>query len=88
MSERTNHRPAELLLVEDNDGDVVLTEEALREAKVNVSMNRVADGAEALAYLRREGSYADAMRPDLILLDLNMPRMGGREVLSQFKPGP
>jgi two-component system, chemotaxis family, response regulator Rcp1 len=84
----TNGRPAEILLVEDNPGDVRLTIEALRESKVANNLNVARDGVEALAYLRREGGYADAVRPDLILLDLNMPRKDGREVLAEIKAEP
>jgi chemotaxis family two-component system response regulator Rcp1 len=83
-----NGRPAEILLVEDNPGDVRLTIEALRESKVANNLNVARDGVEALAYLRREGAYADAVRPDLILLDLNMPRKDGREVLAEIKAEP
>lgn len=75
----------EILLVEDNPGDVRLTLEALKEAKVYNKINAVADGVEAIAYLRREGPYARATRPDLILLDLNLPRKDGREVLEEIK---
>jgi CheY-like chemotaxis protein len=80
-----NGRPVEILLVEDNPGDVRLTQEALREGKVRNNLNVATDGVEALAYLRREGKYADAARPDLILLDLNLPRKDGRQVLAEIK---
>lgn len=75
----------DILLVEDNPGDVRLTEEALKESKLAVSMRVARDGIEALAILRGEGSYANQPQPDLILLDLNMPKMDGREVLRQIK---
>jgi CheY-like chemotaxis protein len=78
-------RPIEVLLVEDNPGDVRLTREALKEGKVHNNLHVAPDGVEALAFLRREGRYADAVRPDLILLDLNLPRKGGREVLEEIK---
>jgi len=78
-------RAIEIFLVEDNPGDARLAVEALREAKVKNHLNWVADGVEALAYLRREGKFANAVRPDLILLDLNLPRKDGREVLSEIK---
>lgn len=78
-------RPVDILLVEDDPGDVMLTREALKNGKAYDSLNVVKDGIEALAYLRREGEYADAIRPDLILLDLNMPRMDGRETLAAIK---
>lgn len=81
-------RPAEFLLVEDNPGDVRLTREALRECKMSNNLSVVGDGVEALAFLRREGQYADAPRPDVILLDLNLPRKGGREVLAEIKADP
>jgi two-component system, chemotaxis family, response regulator Rcp1 len=77
--------PIELLLVEDSEPDVRLTIEALREAKVKNRLWVVEDGVEALAFLRREGRHADAPRPDLILLDLNLPRMDGRQVLKEIK---
>jgi CheY-like chemotaxis protein len=78
-------RPAEILLVEDNPGDVELTREGLASAKVNNHLSVVMDGIEALAYLRREGQYHEAIRPDLILLDLNLPKKDGREVLADIK---
>ncbi|HVG45934.1 MAG TPA: response regulator [Longimicrobium sp.] len=81
-------RAVELLLVEDNPGDVELTRESLEEAKVRNRLHVVPDGVEALAFLRREGAYRDAPRPDLVLLDLNLPRMDGREVLAEVKADP
>jgi len=78
----------EILLVEDNPGDVRLTEEALKEGKVVNRVNVVQDGVEALAYLRKEGEYASAETPDLILLDLNLPKKDGREVLAEVKEDP
>jgi CheY-like chemotaxis protein len=80
--------PIEVLLVEDNPGDVRLTREALREGKVRNNLHLVPDGVEAVAFLRREGRYADVPRPDLILLDLNLPKKGGREVLEDIKNDP
>jgi len=82
---RINMRPAEILLIEDNPGDVRLTQEALREGKVANRVSVVSDGVEAMAFLRREGPYADAPRPDLILLDLSLPKKDGREVLAEIK---
>ncbi|WP_054773882.1 response regulator [Methylogaea oryzae] len=76
------------MLVEDNPGDVRLTQEALYESKVRNNLNIVGDGQEALAFLRREGKYADAPRPDVILLDLNLPKKDGREVLAEIKADP
>lgn len=87
MVEETG-RPAEFLLVEDNPGDVRLTREALKECKLRNNLSVVGDGVEALAFLRREGQYAEAPRPDVILLDLNLPRKGGREVLAEIKADP
>jgi CheY-like chemotaxis protein len=80
--------PIEVLLVEDDPGDVLMTQEAFEEHKVRNRLSVVTDGTEALAYLRREGRFADAVRPDLILLDLNLPRRDGREVLREVKNDP
>jgi CheY-like chemotaxis protein len=77
--------PIEILLVEDDPGDVLITREALAEHRVNNHLTVVSDGAEALAYLRRQEPYGDAVRPDLVLLDLNLPRRDGREVLAEIK---
>ncbi len=77
--------PIEILLVEDNPGDVRLTKEALKEGKVYSNLHTVKDGVEAMEYLRREGKYKDVPRPDIILLDLNLPRKDGREVLEEIK---
>src|SRR5262249_26782104 len=78
----------EVLLAEDNPGDVRLTREALRQGNVRMNLSVVGDGAEAMAFLRKEGSYVHAARPSLVLLDLNMPRMDGREVLVAMKKDP
>lgn len=83
-----NEQRLDILLVEDNPGDVRLTMEALREAKLLNTVTNVSDGVEALAYLRQEGKYAGAPRPDLVLLDLNLPRKDGREVLAEVKSDP
>jgi len=80
--------PIEILLVEDNPGDVRLTREALRDAKVRNHVTVAADGVEAMAMLRREGRHLAAPRPDLILLDLNLPKRSGREVLQEIKQDP
>ena len=77
--------PVEILLVEDNPGDVRLTLEIFKEGKLANKIITVEDGVEAMAYLRREGKYANALRPGLILLDLNLPRMDGRSVLEEIK---
>jgi chemotaxis family two-component system response regulator Rcp1 len=75
----------EVLLVEDSPGDVRLTQEAFREANSSIRLHVAADGVEAMAYLRHEGTHVDAPRPDIILLDLNLPKMDGREVLAHIK---
>lgn len=81
-------RPIEILLVEDNPGDVRLTVEALKEGKVLNNLSVVRDGVDALAFLRREEKYVDAPHPDLILLDLNLPKKSGLEVLKEIKEDP
>ncbi len=85
MSNGINCGPIEILLVEDNPGDVRLTEEALKEGKVANQINVVMDGIAAMAFLHREGKYENAPIPDLILLDLNLPKKNGREVLAEIK---
>lgn len=81
-------KPIDILLVEDSPADVDLTREALSDAKVFNELHVVDDGVQALAFLHREGAYADAPRPDLILLDLNLPKKDGREVLAEIKQDP
>jgi two-component system, chemotaxis family, response regulator Rcp1 len=88
MSEDAATIPIEILLIEDNPGDVRLTVEALREGKVRNNLHVATDGVEALQFLRRGGPFARAPRPDMILLDLNLPRKDGREVLSEIKADP
>jgi CheY-like chemotaxis protein len=78
-------RPIEILLVEDNPGDVRLTREIFKAARIRNIIHTVEDGVEAMEYLRNQGKYADAAKPDLILLDLNLPRKDGREVLAEIK---
>jgi chemotaxis family two-component system response regulator Rcp1 len=78
-------RPKEILLVEDNGGDVRLAHEAIRDAEVRANLHVVGDGVEAMAFLRRQGKYADAARPDLIMFDLTMPKKNGFEVLAEIK---
>ena len=85
MENRTHGKPIEILLVEDNPADVRLTQEGLREAKLDISLTVAIDGSQALAFLRKEGVYAGTPFPDLILLDLNLPGVDGREVLRQIK---
>ena len=80
--------PIEILLVEDNPGDVELTREALHDSKVHMRLSVVNDGVDALAFLRREGPHGAAPRPDLVLLDLNLPRKDGRAVLAEVKRDP
>jgi two-component system response regulator len=84
----TDAEPIEILLVEDSPGDVRLTREAFKDAKVHINLNVASDGADAMAFLKREGGYANVPRPDLILLDLNLPKKDGREVLEEIKESP
>jgi len=88
MSIQSEARPAEILLVEDNPGDVRLTIEALKESKMRNNLHVAEDGVEAMSFLRREGIYANSPRPDVVLLDLNLPRKDGREVLAEIKEDP
>ncbi len=88
MHDVIHSRPIEILLVEDNPGDARLTQEALREGKIRNNLHHVKDGVEALAFLKREGAYVKVPTPDLILLDLNLPRKDGRQVLGEMKEDP
>jgi CheY-like chemotaxis protein len=88
MTPKPAGRPIEVLLVEDDPGDVLLIREAFEFNKVHNNLHVVSDGEQALAYLRREGEHAGAHRPDLVLLDLNLPRKDGREVLAEAKQDP
>lgn len=81
----TGGKPVEILLVEDNEGDIRLTQEAFRESKVCNQLHVVKDGVEAIAFLKKEGTHVNAVRPDLILLDLNLPKRNGIEVLQEIK---
>lgn len=85
MSETRSGRPVEILLVEDNPADVRLTIEVFKDSRITNHISVVMDGEEALAFLHKRGKYADEIRPDLILLDLNLPKKDGREVLSEIK---
>ena len=85
---QTRDDPIEILLVEDNPGDCRLTQEALKDSKIRNRIHVVGDGAAAMAFLRRNGSFADASRPDLILLDWSLPIMSGAEVLKEVKADP
>ena len=88
MSTPEEIKVIDVLLVEDDAGDVLLIEEAFADNKVRNRVHHVSDGVDALAFLRREGEYADAPHPDLVLLDLNLPRKDGREVLAEVKGDP
>jgi CheY-like chemotaxis protein len=88
MSSHAFGRPVEILLVEDNPGDVRLMQESFKESKVRNTLHVIRDGVEALAFLRGGGEYADAPRPDLVLLDLSLPKKDGREVLAEIKEDP
>jgi chemotaxis family two-component system response regulator Rcp1 len=88
MNDQKQTYPVSVLLVEDNPGDMRLTIEALEENKFYINLDVARDGVEALEFLRQQGQYADARRPDLILLDLNLPRKDGREVLAEIKSDP
>jgi CheY-like chemotaxis protein len=83
-----DNRDLEVLLIEDSAGDIDLTREALKEGKISIHLNVVEDGFKALKYLRREQPYPNSVRPDLILLDLNLPKVDGREVLREIKSDP
>jgi chemotaxis family two-component system response regulator Rcp1 len=84
----TDATAIEVLLVEDSPGDVRLTREAFKDAKVHIKLHVASDGAKAMAFLKRKGEYANVPRPDLILLDLNLPKKDGREVLEEIKEDP
>jgi CheY-like chemotaxis protein len=88
VSSSTGPLPIEVLLVEDSAGDVRLTREAFKDAKVHINLHVAVDGIDAMGFLKREGRYAEALRPDLILLDLNLPKKDGREVLKEIKESP
>jgi len=88
MIRQRNGKPIEVLLVEDNPADVRLTEEALKEGKVLNNLSVVKDGVEAMDFMNKRGKYADALRPDLILLDLHLPKKNGHEVLAEIKEDP
>ncbi len=88
MMTGTELKPVEILLVEDNPGDIRLAQEGLREAKILNNLHVVKDGDEAVAFLHREGPYKNAPRPNIILLDLNLPKKNGREVLQEIKQNP
>lgn len=88
MTQSLSGATVEILLVEDSPSDVDLTREALEDAKIRNNLHVVADGVEAMAFLRRQGKYENAPRPDLVLLDLNLPKKDGREVLAELKSDP
>ena len=88
MPDDTTSHPIEVLLVEDDPGDVLMTQEAFKDYKIANRLNVVSNGEDAIAYLRKQGRFADAPTPDLVLLDLNLPRRDGREVLREVKTDP
>ena len=88
MNASTSSEPIQILLVEDSPGDIRLTREVLRDAKIANELHIVGDGEEAMRFLRRQGAFDGVPRPDLILLDLNLPRKDGREVLAELKEDP
>ncbi len=88
MTSQTAKKQYELLLVEDNPGDAILMEEALKDGRGDIRLNVAVDGEKALQYLHREVPYSDAEKPDLIVLDLNLPKKHGLEVLSEIKKDP
>ena len=88
MSNLSEARPVEILLIEDSPSDTALTMEALKEGKIANKLSRVEDGVEAMAFLRKQEPYKNVTRPDLILLDLNLPRKDGRQVLRELKEDP
>ena len=88
MTQFEGERPIEVLLVEDDPGDVMMTREAFQDYKLQNQLHVVSDGAEEMEFLRQEGEYAGRPRPDLVLLDLNLPRMDGRQVLEAIKSDP
>ena len=88
MSDASPPRPIEVLLVEDDPGDVLMTREAFADYKIANNLSVVTNGEDAIAYMRKQGQFADARTPDLVLLDLNLPRRNGREVLEEIKGDP
>ncbi len=88
MTDQNDLKPVNILLVEDNPGDIRLTREALKEGRLLINLQVTMDGVEALDYLRKQGDYQNAIRPDIILLDLNLPKKDGREVLAEIKSDP
>ena len=88
MADQDVHKPVDVLLVEDDEGDVLMTREAFEFYKIRNPLHVVTDGEQALQFVRRVGPYADAPRPGLILLDVNLPRVGGLEVLAELKQDP
>jgi two-component system, chemotaxis family, response regulator Rcp1 len=85
MNEKNSVEPIDILLVEDHEGDARLAREAMRDSKIRNTLHHVFDGEKAIEFLRRQGKYSDAPRPDLILLDLNLPKKDGRQVLAEIK---